>query len=95
MTVAKAAEKGVNRSVDKTTRQVFRLPTSREMIYKAKAAIDTLCVRFGDGLAAVWVLPGSRLLGARLEEFLWFNIALIGCRLWLAVLLAREHWRLF
>ena len=64
------------------------------MIYKAKAAIDTLCVRFGDGLAALTVLLGTRVLNIGVEGFIWFNMALIGLWLSLAVLVVREHRRL-
>ncbi len=48
-TAAKTAENGANYSINNTARQVLWLPTTKEMIYKAKAAIDTLCVRFGMG----------------------------------------------
>jgi AAA family ATP:ADP antiporter len=73
---------------------VLWLPTTREMIYKAKAAIDTLCVRFGDGLAALTVLIGTRVLDTDITKFLSFNLALILLWLILAVLVVREHRRL-
>jgi AAA family ATP:ADP antiporter len=94
VSVAKSAENGVNYSINNTARQVLWLPTDREMIYKAKAAIDTFCVRFGDGLAALSVFLGSRVLHIGVEGFIWFNMALIGLWLFLAALVAREHRRL-
>jgi AAA family ATP:ADP antiporter len=94
VTVAKTAENGTNYSVNNTARQVLWLPTTREMIYKAKAAIDTLCVRVGDGLAALTVLLGTRVLNIDVDSFIWFNMALIGLWLSLAVLVVREHRRL-
>lgn len=94
ITVAKTAENGSNYSINNTARQVLWLPTSREMIYKAKAAIDTLCVRFGDGLAALTVLLGTRVLQVDITEFLHFNLVLIALWLILAILVVREHRRL-
>ncbi len=94
VTAAKTAENSSNYSINNTARQVLWLPTSREMIYKAKAAIDTLCVRFGDGLAALTVLIGTRVLQVDITEFLGFNILLVLVWLGLAILVVREHRRL-
>lgn len=94
VTAAKTAENSTNYSVNNTARQVLWLPTTREMIYKAKAAIDTLCVRLGDGLAALTVLVGTRLLAIEVAGFILFNMVLIGLWLVLAVLVVREHRRL-
>ncbi|MCB1867065.1 MAG: hypothetical protein KDI43_00670 [Gammaproteobacteria bacterium] len=94
VTAAKTAENGTNYSVNNTARQVLWLPTTREMIYKAKAAIDTLCVRLGDGLAALTVLIGTRVLKIEAASFILFNMILIGVWLMLAILVVREHRRL-
>ncbi len=94
ITVAKTIENSVNYSVNNTARQVLWLPTERSAMYKAKAAIDTFCVRFGDGLAALTVLVGVRALGAQVESFMLFNIGLILVWLTLAALVVREHRRL-
>ncbi len=94
LTAAKTMENGTNYSINNTARQVLWLPTSREMIYKAKVAIDTLCVRFGDGLAALTVLIGTRVMALEIREFLIFNLVLILVWLGLAVLVVREHRRI-
>ncbi|MCP5417545.1 MAG: hypothetical protein H6965_10685 [Chromatiaceae bacterium] len=94
VTAAKTAENATNYSVNNTARQVLWLPTSREMIYKAKAAIDTLCVRLGDGLAALTVLIGTRVLALETTSFILLNMVLIGLWLTLAILLVQEHQRL-
>lgn len=94
VTAAKTAENGTNYSINNTARQVLWLPTSKEMIYKAKAAIDTVCVRFGDGLAALTVLIGTHVLELKVEGFILFNMLLIGLWLTLAILVVREHQRL-
>jgi ATP:ADP antiporter, AAA family len=46
--VLKIAENGTNYSLQNTIRNALLLPTSREAKYKAKAAIETFCVRLGD-----------------------------------------------
>ena len=94
ITAAKTAENATNYSVNNTARQVLWLPTSREMIYKAKAAVDTLCVRFGDGLAALTVLIGNRVLALETSAFLMFNLVLVMIWLGLAILVVRENRRL-
>jgi ATP:ADP antiporter, AAA family len=91
---AKTAENSTNYSINNTARQVLWLPTTKEMIYKAKAAIDTLCVRCGDGLAALTVLIGTRVFQVDVEGFILFNMILIGLWSLLAVLVVREHYRL-
>jgi AAA family ATP:ADP antiporter len=48
---AKVLENSTDYSLQNTARQALFLPTSREVKYKAKAAIDTLFVRMGDLLS--------------------------------------------
>src|SRR6185295_13269300 len=54
----KIAENATNYSIDNTARQVVWLPTTPEMKYRTKPAIDSLFVRLGDGMAALTVLVG-------------------------------------
>lgn len=91
---AKTAENSTNYSINNTARQMLWLPTTKEMIYKAKAAIDTLCVRFGDGLAALTVLFGTRVFSMEAQGFIWLNMILIVIWFGLALLVLREHNRL-
>jgi AAA family ATP:ADP antiporter len=71
------------------------LSATKEMLYQAKTAIDTLFVRLGDGLAALTVLLGTRILRLDMLGFLMINLALVGVWLGLAVFLVRENrrWR--
>ena len=48
---AKVIENSTDYSLQNTARQALFLPTSREVKYKAKAAIDTFFVRIGDLLS--------------------------------------------
>jgi ATP:ADP antiporter, AAA family len=59
--VLKIAENSTNYSLQNTVRQALLLPTSREAKYKAKAAIDTFCVRLGDVLQAGVIFLGTAL----------------------------------
>ena len=54
----KIFENSTDYSIQNTTRQALFLPTSREAKYKAKQAIDSFFVRFGDMLQAVVVFVG-------------------------------------
>lgn len=91
---AKIAENATNYSINNTARQVLWLPASKEMIYKAKSAIDTLCVRFGDGLAALTVLVGTRVFAVEVEAFMLFNMLLIAFWFFMALLVVKEHRRI-
>ena len=70
------------------------LPATKEMLYQAKTAIDTLFVRMGDGLAALTVLIGTRMLVVDLISFLIFNACLAFVWLGFAVFISRENRRL-
>jgi AAA family ATP:ADP antiporter len=57
----KIGENSTNYSLQNTVRAALLLPTSREAKYKAKAAIETFCVRLGDVLQAGVILIGTSL----------------------------------
>jgi AAA family ATP:ADP antiporter len=91
----KVAENSSNYSVNNTARHMLWLPVSKDMLYQAKTAIDTLFVRIGDGLAAVTVLVGTRIVTLEVVSFLWINVMLALMWIPLAVFLVRENrrWR--
>lgn len=91
----KVAENSSNYSVNNTARHMLWLPVSKDMLYQAKTAIDTLFVRVGDGLAAVTVLVGTHLVVLEVVSFLWINVVLVLMWIPLAVFLVRENrrWR--
>ncbi|MGN6110044.1 MAG: NTP/NDP exchange transporter [Kofleriaceae bacterium] len=88
--VAKIAENSVDYSLHNTVRQTLWLPTSTEAKYKAKAAVDTFFVRFGDVLAAGIVGIGS-LLALAPRMFAVVNVAIVLVWSVLAFLVGREH----
>jgi AAA family ATP:ADP antiporter len=65
------------------------------MLYQAKSAIETLFLRLGDGLAALTVLVGTRLIEFDIKGFLIINLVLVAVWTALAVYLVRENrrWR--
>jgi len=90
----KVMENSSNYSVNNTARHMLWLPATKEMLYQAKTAIDTLFVRIGDGLAAMTVLIGTRIVVFDLLGFLLINAFLAVLWLAFAVFLARENRRL-
>jgi AAA family ATP:ADP antiporter len=92
--VMKIAENATDYSINNTARQVLWLPTTTDMKYRAKPAIDTFFVRSGDGLAAATVLIGVQLLDLTTRGFFAFNISLVILWLGVAVLVARDHARM-
>jgi ATP:ADP antiporter, AAA family len=89
--VLKIAENGTNYSLQNTVRNALLLPTSREAKYKAKAAIETFCVRLGDVTQAGIIFAGTRLLHLSISGFAM--ITLVFTVLWtlVAAALYREH----
>jgi AAA family ATP:ADP antiporter len=92
--IMKTAENATSYSINNTARQVLWLPTTAEMKYKAKPAIETFFVRVGDGLAAATVVVGVHVLALSTESFFVLNVALALAWLLVAVVVVREHRRL-
>jgi ATP:ADP antiporter, AAA family len=92
--VMKIAENATDYSINNTAKQVLWLPTTREMKYKAKAAIDTLFVRFGDGLAALTVFVAVNLLKLPVRALFILNVGLVLVWIALGVSIARQHKKL-
>jgi len=92
--VMKIAENSSNYSINNTARHMLWLPTTKAMLYQAKATVDTLFVRLGDGLAALTVLLGTRVWSFSLKEFLVINIFLTTVWFGFAIYLSREFRRM-
>jgi AAA family ATP:ADP antiporter len=89
--VAKIAENAADYSLQNTVRQALYLPTDRAVKYKAKAAIDTFFVRFGDTLSAILVGIGIHQLGLAPRQLAVVNLALVAIWLGIAAAVARRH----
>lgn len=91
--IMKIAENATDYSLSNTARHVFWLPFDASVTYKGKPAVDSLFVRFGDGLAAFTVLIGVQVIGLSLIGYLAFNFALAAVWLGLAIWVVIEHRR--
>jgi len=94
VTVAKTAENATDYSLQNTVRQALFLPTARDVKYKAKVAIDTFFVRFGDTVSAILVGVGIHQFGLGGGELAVVNLGLVGVWFAIATVIARGHRRL-
>ncbi|NOY92837.1 MAG: translocase [Deltaproteobacteria bacterium] len=89
--IAKSAENATDYSVMSTARAMVWLPTTRAEKYKAKQAVDTFFVRFGDVLAAGVVFVGTTWAGLGIRGFAVANVVVALVWLALALRLARRY----
>jgi AAA family ATP:ADP antiporter len=89
--VGKIAENSTDYSLNNTLRQMLWLPTSREMKYKAKQAVDTFFVRMGDVASGAWVALGAAVLGLGVRGFALTNAVLVVVWLFLAWAIVKAH----
>jgi AAA family ATP:ADP antiporter len=87
----KVLENSVDYSLQSTTRQALFLPTTPDEKYKAKTAIDTFFVRFGDVLSLALVALVTGPLGLGVAAMSLINLALVGIWMGLAVLIGRRN----
>ena len=80
----KIAENSTDYSLNNTLRHMLWLPTSREMKYKAKQAVDAFFVRMGDVASGAWVVLGSGLLQLGVRGFAAANLVLVLVWFWVA-----------
>jgi AAA family ATP:ADP antiporter len=92
--LTKIAENATNYSIDNTARQVIWLPTTTEMKYWTKPAMDSLFLRLGDGMAALTILVGLTLLNLSTAALALVNVVLVACWLGAALVIVREFGRL-
>ncbi len=93
--IGKTAENATDYSLNNTLRGMLWLPTTREMKYKAKQAVDAFFVRMGDVSSALLVFVFSGLLGiVDLRIMAAANVVLIAVWIGLAVGIVRENAKL-
>lgn len=80
---SKIAENATDYSLNNTVRNMLWLPTTTEMKYKAKQAVDTFFIRMGDVASAALVYVGAKVLGWPVTGFAVTNLVLVG--IWLVV----------
>jgi AAA family ATP:ADP antiporter len=92
--IMKIAENSTDYSINNTARNVLWLPTTSEMKFKCKPAIDTLFQRLGDTLATATVLFGTYVVVLSDQSFFIFNVFLVLVWFGAAIVLIREHRRM-
>jgi AAA family ATP:ADP antiporter len=92
--IVKIAENSTDYSLMNTVRAALYLPTSRDVKYKAKQAIDTFFVRFGDMLQAGLVYVGVEVLSFGVRQFAMVNVAMVLLWLGAAAVIYGEHKKL-
>ncbi|HEY3494987.1 MAG TPA: Npt1/Npt2 family nucleotide transporter, partial [Polyangiaceae bacterium] len=92
--VGKVAENAVDYSLNNTLRQMLWLPTSREMKFKAKQAVDSFFVRMGDVTAALVIWTATTMAGWGVRELAVANLILVLVWLGLAAAIVLEARRL-
>lgn len=88
---AKTAENATDYSLMNTARAMLWLPTSRDEKYKAKQAVDTFFVRFGDVLSAALVLLATEWIALGPRGLATVNLVLVGLWLVTAAALLRRY----
>ncbi len=91
--VMKIAENAADYSLNNTAKQVLWLPTTADMKYRAKAVIDSLFVRAGDGAAALTAFVATNLFVFPTRALFALNAVIVVLWLALARVVAREHAR--
>jgi len=89
--IGKVAENATDYSLQNTVRQALWLRTSRAAKYKAKAAIDTFVVRFGDTFSAIVIGFGLHALSLSVRDIALINIGLVAVWLVIVVGIVRKH----
>jgi ATP:ADP antiporter, AAA family len=92
--IGKTAENSFDYSLNNTLRNMLWLPTTREMKYKAKQAVDTFFVRIGDVFSGLLVFVAADQLGRGVRTFAITNLVLVALWLVLAAAIVREFNRL-
>ena len=91
--VVKITENGLDNSLMSTVRQALFLPTSREVKYEGRTAIDTFFWRFGDLIQGGAILVGVNVFNLSLHQFGIFNALLAAVWLVVAYFISKEYCR--
>ncbi len=89
--IGKTAENATDYSLNNTLRNMLWLPTTKQMKYQAKQAVDTFFVRMGDVSSAVLVFFGAGMLGWEVRGFAITNLVLVAIWLFVAAAIIREQ----
>jgi AAA family ATP:ADP antiporter len=86
-------QRSLDYSLLNTTRNALLLPTSRDVKYQAKTAIDTFFFRVGDLLSTLSIFVGAKLFDQGYLQFVWMMLVLCVTMALVAWLVGREYSR--
>jgi AAA family ATP:ADP antiporter len=86
-------QRSLDYSLLNTTRNALLLPTSRDVKYQAKTAIDTFFFRAGDLLSTLSIFVGAKLFDQGYLQFVWMILVLCVTMALVAWLVGREYAR--
>lgn len=89
--IGKTAENATDYSLNNTLRNMLWLPTTKDMKYKAKQAVDTFFVRMGDVSSAILVFVLAETLSLGVRAFAISNVVLVAVWLMVAAAIIREQ----
>lgn len=90
-TLMRGADKSLTHSLSQSTRELLYIPVPPETKYKAKIFIDLFVSKFGDALAALFLLVYARLLHVPVRQLSWLSLAFILAWLFFNRRLIREY----
>jgi AAA family ATP:ADP antiporter len=90
----KIAENATDYSINNTVRNMLWLPTTTDMKYKAKQAVDTFMVRMGDVLSGLLVYVAASVMHMGIRTFALVNVGLVAVWIFVAIGIVRENARL-
>ncbi|MBF0588344.1 MAG: hypothetical protein HQL53_04380 [Magnetococcales bacterium] len=90
----KIVENATDYSINNTAKHVLWLPLDSETKYKVKPTIDSLFMRFGDGLAAVTAIVGTQYLALSVTGYCTLNVVLVLIWIGFGFVMIREHRKL-
>ena len=82
-TVASVVDRSIRYTIDRTTREIFFLPLSSEIRFRAKSFIDVTIDRVARGVGAAFVLIMIQLLGLSWPQLSLMTLVVVA--MWLAV----------
>lgn len=89
--IGKVFENASDYSINKTSREMLFLPTTRDVKYKAKQAVDSLFHRVGDVCHALLVFVGTTFLALDARGFALIMVLIVGGWFFLVRGIVKEH----
>ena len=73
----KVADKGLNYSTQRISKEILYIPTSRDVKYKVKSVIDMFAYRFSKAITSALIIPFTYFLRGQNISYLTLGVLLI------------------